>query len=44
MLGLEYEYIQHLEETHHVGYAKQLFHDNEYEYYKGMYMFLKGGQ
>ena len=36
------KYIEYLDENHFIGYAKQLLHDNENEYYRGMYQFLTG--
>lgn len=41
-LQLEKDYIEFLEEKHFEGYAKQLFHDNEEEYYRGMRHYLTG--
>jgi len=42
VLGLEQEYIEYLDEIHWKGYAKQLWHDDEEAYYKGMRQFLTG--
>lgn len=41
-LGLEEEYIEHLDEIKFKGYAKQLLHDDEEAYYRGMRQFLTG--
>ncbi len=41
VIKLETKYIQHLEDTHFIGYARQLFFDNEKLYYKGMRQFMK---
>lgn len=41
-LQLENDYIEFLEQTRFVGYARQLFHDNEEDYYRGMRQYLTG--